>query len=104
MLNIVVACANGVGSSLMIKFKVQEVMKELGIQAQIHHCAISEAKSLAAGCDVVVTASNFVQMFNSVKEKGVTVIGIKNILSAQEIKEKFLESGVSDKNGLKGEK
>lgn len=97
MLKIVVACANGAGSSLMIKFKVQEVMKELGIESQIHHCAISEAKSVAPRYDVIVTALNFVKMFDSVKETGVTVIGIKNVLSAQEIKEKFLESGVCDK-------
>lgn len=97
MLKIVVACANGAGSSLMIKFKVQEVMKGLGINAQIHHCAISEAKSVASQYDVIVTALNFIKMFDSVKEKGVTVIGIKNVLSAQEIKEKFLESGLCDK-------
>lgn len=94
MLNIIVACANGAGSSLMLKFKVQEVMKELGIDTKIHHCAISEAKSMAARYDVVFTALNFVKMFDSAKEKGVTVIGIKNVLSAQEIKEKFQESGV----------
>lgn len=97
MLNIIIACANGAGSSLMIKFKVQEVMKELGINARIHHCAISEAKSSASGYNVVFTALNFVKMFDSAKEKGVTVIGIKNVLSAQEIKEKFLASGVCDK-------
>lgn len=97
MLKIVVACANGAGSSLMIKFKVQEVMKELGIDAQIHHCAISEAKSIAPRYNVVVTALNFVKMFDSAKETGVKIIGIKNVLSAPEIKEKFLESGVCGK-------
>lgn len=97
MLKIVVACANGTGSSLMIKFKVQEVMKGLGITAKIHHCAISEAKSVASQYDVIVTALNFIKMFDSVKEKGITVIGIKNVLSAQEIKEKILESGICDK-------
>jgi PTS system ascorbate-specific IIB component len=97
MLKIVVACANGAGSSLMIKFRVQEIMKELGIEAQIHHCAISEAKSVAPRYDVVVTALNFVKTFDSVKKSGVKVIGIKNVLSAPEIKKKLLESGVCDK-------
>ncbi len=94
ILNIVVACANGAGSSLMLKLKVQQVMKELGIDVKIHHCAISEAKSVASGYDIVITALNFVKMFDFVKDKGVTVIGIKNVISAQEIKEKLLESGV----------
>lgn len=97
MLKIVVACANGAGSSLMIKFKVQEVMKELGVAAQVHHCAIAEAKSIVTHYDVVVTALNFVKMFDFVKDTKIKVIGIKNVLSAPEIKEKFLESGICDK-------
>ena len=97
MLKIIVACANGAGSSLMIKFKVQEVMKELGIESQIHHCAISEAKSVAPNYNVIVTALNFVKMFDSIKGKGIKVIGIKNVLSAKEIKEKFIESGICEK-------
>ena len=97
MLKIVVACANGAGSSLMMKFKVQEVIKELKIDASIHHCAISEARG-ATNYNLVFTALNFEKMFDSAKKKGVTVIGIKNVLSAKEIKEKLLESGILDKN------
>jgi PTS system ascorbate-specific IIB component len=97
MLNIVVACANGAGSSLMMKFKVQQVLKELGISAQIHHCPVSEAKSTASRYDVVVTSLSFVKEFDSAKQKGVIVIGVKNLLSTQEIKEKMLENGVKDK-------
>lgn len=93
MLKIVVACANGAGSSLMIKFKVEKIMKDLGVTATVHHCAIAEAKSIVPQYDVVVTALNFVKMFDFAKDK-VHVIGVKNVLSEQEIKEKILESGV----------
>ena len=37
MLKIMVACAMGAGSSLMMKMKVQEVMKELDVDADIYH-------------------------------------------------------------------
>lgn len=92
MLNIIVACANGAGSSLMLKMKIQQVMKSLGIEIKIYHCAISEGKGLALRYDLVFTALNFVKMFDLAKEKGVTVIGIKNIMSEKEIKEKFMET------------
>ena len=95
MLNIVVACANGAGSSLMMKLKVQEVIKEMNIDARIHHCAISEARG-SASYDLVFTALNFVKMFDAAKAKGTTVIGIKNVLSAKEIKEKLIESKILD--------
>ncbi len=92
MLNIIVACANGAGSSLMLKMKAEQVLKSLGIDAKIHHCAISEGKGLAPRYDLVFTALNFVNMFDSAVEKGITVIGIKNVMSDKEIKEKFMET------------
>ena len=91
MLRIIVSCANGAGSSLMMKMKIEQVMKELGVAYQIHHCPISEGKGMAPRYDVVFTALNFVSMFDSVKDK-VKIIGIKNIMSADEIKQKYLEA------------
>ena len=94
MLKIMVACAMGAGSSLMMKMKVQEVMKELDVDADIYHCPISEAKGIAGRYNLILTAMNFVLSFKKAQEEGVKVIGIKNVLSVKEIKEKILESGV----------
>ena len=93
MLKIVVACAMGAGSSLMLKMKIQEAMKELGIEASVYHCPISEAKGTATRYDAVFTALNFVSAFKNAEEAGVKVIGIKNILSAKEVKEKIIKAG-----------
>lgn len=95
MLKIVAACAMGAGSSLMMEMKIKEVVKDLGIKASICHCPISEAKSTAKRYDVVFTALNFVSSFKSAEEAGVKVIGIKNVLSAPEIKQKMIEAGLS---------
>ena len=38
MVKILVACANGAGTSLMMKMRVEKATKDLGIQVQtIHH-------------------------------------------------------------------
>jgi PTS system ascorbate-specific IIB component len=98
MLKVLVACANGAGSSLMIKMKVEKVLKELNVPvAKMHHCSLSEGKSAATQFDVVFCPLNFASMFDRAKESGTTIIGLRNILSEAEIKEKFLESGVKDK-------
>lgn len=99
MLNVVVACAMGAGSSLMMKMRLQEVFKELGVEASVYHCQISEAASTAARYDAVFTALNFVGNFERAKQAGVPVIGIKNIMSAQEMKQKILESGLLTASG-----
>ncbi len=95
MYKILVACGNGAGSSLMIKLKVEKVLKEMGITiSKMHHCAVSEGKSAANSYDVVFIPLNFMSMFDRAKEQGVIVIGLRNILSEKEIAEKVIEAGL----------
>lgn len=51
-----------------------------------------EGKSSASQYDVVFTPVNFLQMFQQAEKRGVTVIGIKNVMSAKEIQEKYMAS------------
>lgn len=45
-MRILVSCANGSGTSLMMMRSVEKAMKELNIPiTKIHHCAISEGKA-----------------------------------------------------------
>lgn len=92
-MRILVSCANGSGTSLMMMRSVEKAMKELDVPiTKIHHCAISEGKSSASQYDVVFTPVNFLGMFDQAQKKGVTVIGIKNVMSPKEISEKFAET------------
>ena len=89
-MRVLVSCANGSGTSLMMKRSVEKAMKTLGIKiTNIHHCSISEGKGQAGNYDVVFTPLNFVEMFNGAKAKGVTVVGVKNVMSAKEIHERI---------------
>ena len=45
-MKVLVSCANGAGTSLMMKMKVQQALKDLNVNVEkIHHCSISEARS-----------------------------------------------------------
>ncbi|OFI46607.1 PTS sugar transporter subunit IIB [Floricoccus penangensis] len=91
-MRVLVSCANGSGTSLMMKKSTEKALKELGIPiTQIHHCAISEGKSTARNYDVVFTPLNFVKMFDDAKKKGVTVVGVKNVMNAKEIAQRVQE-------------
>ncbi|MBO0462162.1 MULTISPECIES: PTS sugar transporter subunit IIB [Enterococcus] len=92
-MRILVSCANGSGTSLMMMRSVEKAMRELNITiTKIHHCPISEGKSSASQYDVVFTPLNFMPMFIQAIERGVTVVGIKNVMSPTEICEKFKET------------
>ena len=95
MVKILVACANGAGTSLMMKMRVEKATKDLGIQVQtIHHCSLSEGKSAATQYDVVFCPLNFVSMFDDAAKKGVKICGMKNVLSDKEAKELLPAAGI----------
>jgi PTS system ascorbate-specific IIB component len=95
---ILVACANGAGTSLMMKMTVDRVTKKLGMGVNdIHHCALSEGVSSARQYDIVFAPLNFKDMYKDAEAAGVCVIGLRNVLSDAEVEEKLLESGMVEK-------
>ena len=69
-MRILVSCANGSGTSLMMMRSVEKAMAELKIPIiKIHHCALSEGKSSASQYDVVFTPQNFLAMFKQAEKR-----------------------------------
>lgn len=97
MVKVLVTCANGAGTSLMMKIRAEKVLKSLDITADIHHCPLSEGKSSAGNYAICFCPLNFVEMFKDAKAKGTCVIGIKNVMSETEMREKIIASGCLDK-------
>lgn len=94
-MSFLVCCANGAGSSLMMKMTMQKVLDKVGLKpGKVHHCALSEGKSAAAQFDVVFCAQNFANMFKDAEKKGTKVIGLRNIMSQKEIEDKLRENGI----------
>lgn len=93
-MKVLVCCANGAGTSLMMEMKVKQVFLDLNIKADISHCSISEGKNTSRFYDLVLCSTAFEKNFEACKEAGVKVIGIKNILSTEEIKTKLKEAGI----------
>lgn len=91
MLKVVAACGNGMGSSQIIKMKIDKIFKKLNMPVEIHHMSVGEAKAAAAGYDVVFCSLAFVDTF-SLKNKNTIVIGLKNLLSEAEIEAKIREN------------
>lgn len=97
-IKILVACANGAGTSLMMKMTVEKVMKGMDISVQeIHHCALAEGKSCAGQYDLVFAPLNFVDMYKEAEKRGTVVIGLRNVLSEAEVKEKVSQTAFAAK-------
>lgn len=97
MLKVLVSCANGTGTSLMMKITAENSLKSLEIKDfDIHTCALSGCEHTATNYDLIFCPVNFMDVFKDAMNKGVKVIGIKNILSEDEFKQKLKESGYLD--------
>lgn len=98
MATILATCANGAGSSMLMKMAVEKIVKELDMNVtKVHHCSIAEGKSTASSYDVVFCPLNFVQLFSETAKKGIPVIGLRNVMSADEIRKNILELGLDVK-------
>ncbi|EEU12436.1 MULTISPECIES: PTS sugar transporter subunit IIB [Anaerococcus] len=98
-MKVIVACANGAGTSLMMMNKIKQAFKELDYKGKldISHCSLSEGKSTGRNADVIFCAINFTKDFDALKSKGVEIIGMKNILSKDEAIEKIKEHNLLEK-------
>ncbi len=98
MIKVLVSCANGAGTSLLMKLTVDKALKKLNIPVmKIHHCSLSEGKSSAMQYDVIFCPLNFLDMFKLPLEKGKTVIGLRNVMSEAEATEKIIAAGLVEK-------
>ncbi|OON99451.1 MAG: PTS ascorbate transporter subunit IIB [Epulopiscium sp. Nele67-Bin004] len=96
MLKVIAACGSGMGSSQIIKMKIDKAFKSFGIDASIHHCSVGEAKTQVSNYDVVFCSDALKSNFKAAEDKGKTIIGLRNVLSEAEIKEK-IQAQIVDK-------
>lgn len=82
-MKIITVCGLGVGTSLMLKMTVENVLRELGKQADVEHWDMGTIKGKER--DLVVTSEEFRDNF----EKQEDVVFIKNIMSKDEVKTKL---------------
>ncbi|RRD93262.1 PTS sugar transporter subunit IIB [Clostridiales bacterium COT073_COT-073] len=87
MLKVLAACGNGMGSSMIIKMKIEKILKEMGKDCNVHHASVGEAKSQAKDFDVVIVSHMFAKDFNVPEH--VKVVGLVNLLDENEIREKL---------------
>ncbi|EUJ46169.1 PTS sugar transporter subunit IIB [Paenilisteria rocourtiae] len=88
MLKILAACGNGMGSSMVIKMKIEKALKEIGVTTfKVDYCSVGEAKSQAGGYDIVVASKHLIHELDG-RTKG-ELVGLDNLMDDVEIKEKL---------------
>ena len=84
-LKVLTVCGNGIGSSLMLAMKVQEICAEEGIDADVESCDFNSAQGRPA--DLIVTVKELAQQF-----EGCNVAVIRSYVNKKKIKEDVLDA------------
>ncbi|MFD1899761.1 PTS sugar transporter subunit IIB [Enterococcus termitis] len=81
-----IACRAGVGSSLMLKIKTEQVIKEHGFPIQVEHSSLDAVPGFDG--DLLITLADVAE---ELKTQGLkqTIIGINNIVDKVEIESKL---------------
>lgn len=92
-MKVLVLCANGIATSILMREVVKKAFDELNYRGklEIEHGSIKELSSIEKDVDVIFCAKNFENRFDKEIKKEIKVIGLQNILSTEEAKEKISE-------------
>lgn len=84
MLKIIAACGAGMGTSMIIKLKVEKICKSLGKDASVEAMSMGQAKGLVNSADVIICSTHLMDSFDSSKKA--KIVGVKNLMDENEIK------------------
>jgi PTS system ascorbate-specific IIB component len=95
MVSILACCANGSGTSLMMRLTLDKVISSCGFKVEeVRHDSIAEGKKIAHRYDIVLCPLNFVDMFADAVAQGSKVIGLKNVMAQKEMTEALENCGI----------
>ncbi len=83
-MNILTVCGNGIGSSLMLAMKIEEICKENGIAANVESTDFNSAQGKKA--DLIVTVKELAEQF-----EGRDVAVVRSYINKKKITEDVFE-------------
>lgn len=86
MLRIATVCGVGMGTSLLLKMNVQDVCRQLGVQAEVEHMDVTQAKG--ARVDVIIASASLAA---DLGDLGKPILPVRNFMDKDEIRQRLEE-------------
>jgi len=85
MLKIVTVCGNGIGSSLLLRGKIEEICREEGLEVSVESADFNSASSLQP--DLIITVDEFAAQFDAAQPVAI----VRSYINKAQIKEDALD-------------
>lgn len=96
MIKIITVCGNGIGSSLMLKMKIEEIAKEQGVDADVESIDSGAARGKSA--DLFVTVKEFADVIPN----GDKVVFVRSYINKMKIEEDVVPTLLEVANAASG--
>jgi PTS system ascorbate-specific IIB component len=87
MIKILAVCGNGMGTSMVIKMKVQKILKKLEIAAQVDYSSLEQAAAQIDNYNIILASAHVADEFES---KDTKIISLVNIIDEKELEDKLV--------------
>ena len=93
MMKVLAVCGSGMGTSMIMKMKVAQVLKKLNVDADVNSCSLGEAKSGLSNYDLVLASTHIASELKG--GPNTKIIGLLNLLDEKELESKLTEAGIA---------
>ena len=81
MKKVLVVCGNGLGSSFIVEMNVKNILKDMGVEADVSHTDLTTAKS-----EVAALYIGSHDLISNLEDGSKTIEGLTNILDQNELR------------------
>lgn len=85
MIHVVAACGNGMGTSMIIKLKVEKILKNMNVDATVEAMSVGQATGMVSVADIIICSTHLISQFSADRKAKIT--GVINLMSDSEIEE-----------------
>lgn len=85
-MKITVVCGNGTGTSLMMEMSIKNIVKDLGVQAEVDHVDLGSAKGTQS--DIFVGTSDIAEQLVAQQVNG-KIVSLQNMVDKAAMKERL---------------
>ena len=89
-MKILVVCGAGMGTSVMMKIKLEQFLKQNNIVAELESCSLDEGKGNLGGKDIIICSVHLEDALKPIPENTV-LISVENIMNIDKYGAKILE-------------
>lgn len=84
-MKILSVCGNGMGTSTIVKIRIKQICKDMGVEAVVESCSAGESNAFLGSTDILVCTPNWEKIMRI--PESVIVVSLMNVMDMNGLKD-----------------